>query len=149
MKRKLLPRILIFMLGVAFILRGATLMALGFFGDQTTAVITHIRREGGERTDGKPGRYTYNISYTFTLPGGKEINGTTKKIRNGAYVKADGTSTLPVRYFQRFPCLNAMESGIEPRVGPLVLLITGGCLCFLICKRPDNEHSICSGGLKK
>jgi hypothetical protein len=67
MKRKLLPRILIALLGTALILWGAGRIALGIIGEPETAIITHIRREGGERTDGKSGRYTYNISYTFTL----------------------------------------------------------------------------------
>ena len=65
MKRKLLPRILIALLGTALILWGAGRIALGIIGEPETAIITHIRREGGERTDIKPGRYTYNISYTF------------------------------------------------------------------------------------
>ena len=98
MKRKLLPRILISLLGAALILWGVTNMALGAVGEETTAVVTHTRREGGEHTDGRPGRYTYNISYTFTLPNGNEINGITKKIGDGVYVKADGTSTVLLSY---------------------------------------------------
>ena len=80
MKRKLLPRIFITLLGAALILWGAGKIALGIISEPEKAVITHIRREGGELTDIKPGRYTYNISYTFTLPDGKEINGFTKQI---------------------------------------------------------------------
>ncbi len=70
---------------------------------------TVTSEKSGERTDGKPGRYTYNISYTFTLPDGKEINGFTKKIGDSVYLKADGTSTVRVRYFSTFPYINAME----------------------------------------
>ena len=56
-----------------------------------------------------PGRYTYNISYTFTLPDGKDVNGFTKHIGDSVYLKADGTSTVRVRYFTAFPYINAME----------------------------------------
>lgn len=65
-------RILISLIGVAFIAWGLTTLALAFAGNKTTAVITDIRREGGERNEAKRGRYTYNTSYTFVLPNGKK-----------------------------------------------------------------------------
>lgn len=135
MKRKRLSRILISLLGAVFILWGAMSVALGVFGEQATAVVTHIRREGGERTDVKPGRYTYNISYTFTLLNGKEINGVTKKIGDGPFVKADGTSTVRIKYFHRFPYFNAMENETGPRTGPLTLILVGGVLIFLMVRK--------------
>ncbi|MDD2427885.1 MAG: hypothetical protein PHV73_07320 [Eubacteriales bacterium] len=55
MKKGLLPRILITLLGIALIFMGASQVILGFAGKSATAVINDIRREGGERTDGKPG----------------------------------------------------------------------------------------------
>lgn len=134
MKRNRLPRILIFLLGAAFILWGSISVALGTLGQQTTAVVTHIRREGGERTDIKPGRYTYNISYTFTLSNGKEISGVAKKIANGAYVKADGMSTIQIRYFQRFPYFNAIEKNTGVGEGPLTLILTGVALVYLMVR---------------
>ena len=103
MKRKLLPRIFITLLGIALILWAAEDLALSLFGERTTAVVTHIRREGGERADAAPGRYTYNISYTFTLPNGKSVDGFTKKIGGAVYQKADGTGRVAVRYFKALP----------------------------------------------
>ncbi|MEA5010229.1 MAG: hypothetical protein VB100_00715 [Angelakisella sp.] len=134
MKRNRLPRILIFLLGGAFILWGSISVALGTFGQQSTAVVTHIRREGGERADAAPGRYTYNISYTFTLSNGKEISGVAKKIANGAYVKADGMSTVQIRYFERFPYFNAIEKNTGVGKGPLTLILTGATLIFLMVR---------------
>lgn len=125
MKIKHLPRILISLLGAAFILWGAMSVALGVFGEQTTASVTHIRREGGERTDVKPGRYTYNISYTFTLPGGKEIHGFTKKIGDAVYLKADDTGRIAVRYFKEMPYINAPEENPPFSLKSLLLLGTG------------------------
>lgn len=132
MKRKLLPRIFIALLGTTLILWGAGKIALGVIGEPETATITHIRREGGERTDSKPGRYTYNISYTFTLPDGKEIHGFTRKIGNAVYLKADGTGRIAVQYFQAMPSFNAPEQDIGMGAGPLILIAAGGVLIFLM-----------------
>ncbi|MEA5003548.1 MAG: hypothetical protein VB081_08625 [Christensenella sp.] len=142
MKRKLLPRIFITLLGAALILWGAGKIALGIIGEPEKAVITHIRREGGELTDIKPGRYTYNISYTFTLPDGKEINGFTKQIGDGVYLKADGTSTVQIRYLPGFPYFSALEKEVGMGVGPLVLIVAGGVLVFLMVRptKVDNGH---------
>jgi hypothetical protein len=135
MKRKLLPRIFITLLGAALILWGAGKIALGIIGEPETATITHIRREGGERNDIKPGQYTYNISYTFALPDGKEINGFTKKIGDSVYLKADGTSTVRVRYFSTFRYINAMERDAGLGVGQVVLMIVGGFLIFFMNRK--------------
>lgn len=131
------------MIGLSFILWGIGNVALGILGEQATAVITDIRREGGEHTDLKPGRYTYNISYTFALPGGKEINGVTKKIGDSVYLKADGTSTVRVRYFPCFPYFSATEKDTGPGVGPLTLISAGGVLAFLAVRKikPDDKHN--------
>lgn len=131
MKRKLFPRILITLLGMTLILWGTGKIALAIIGEPSTAVVTHVRREGGERADTKPGLYTYNISYTFTLPDGKEINGFTKQIRDGVYLKADGRTTTKIRYLPGFPYFNALESEVGLGVGCLVLIVVGGALVFL------------------
>lgn len=131
------------MIGLTFILWGIGNVALGVLGEQATAVITDIRREGGERTDLNPGRYTYNISYTFILIGGKEINGVTKKIGDSVYLKADGTSTVRVRYFSCFPYFSAMEKDTGLGVGPLTLILAGGVLVFLAIRKikPDDKQT--------
>lgn len=135
MKEGLIPRILITLLGIGLIFMGASQASLGFVGESALAVITDIRREGGERTEGKPRRYTYNISYTFTLPDGKEINGFTKKIGDSVYLKADGTSTVLVRYFPVFPYINAMERDTGAGAGQAVLMIFGGFLIFFMNRK--------------
>lgn len=126
MKKRLIPRILITLLGIGLIFMGASQAILGFVGESASAVITNIRREGGERADGKSGRYTYSIGYTFALPDGKEISGFAKRVGDSVYLKADGTSTVRVRYFSVFPHINAMERDAELGAGQVVLMITGG-----------------------
>lgn len=140
MKKGLIPRILITLLGIGLIFMGASQALLGFAGKSASAVVTDIRREGGERTDGKPGRYTYNISYTFTLPDGTEINGFTKKIGDSVYLKADGTSTVRIRYFLVFPYINVMERDAGLGAGQVVLMIAGGFLIFFINRRKGGRN---------
>jgi len=126
---KLPTRIFITLLGFAFIVWGLATISLGFIGDDGTAVITDIRREGGERNEVKRGRYTYNISYTFTLPNGKSVNGFTKTVGNAIYLKVDGKSKAAVKYFSFFPYINALEQDTKPGFGQLILVAVG---CFLI-----------------
>ena len=139
MKSKRLPRMLISLLGVAFILWGTMSVALGAFGEETTAYVTDIRREGGERAAVRPGRYTYITSYTFTSINGKKIDGFARNISDGAYVKADGTSTVRIRYFINFPYFNAMENDTGLRGGPLTLILVGGVLIFLMVRKQSVE----------
>lgn len=138
-KNSLIPCILITMLGMALIFMGASEIILGFAGQSASAVITSIRREGGEREDGRPGRYTYNVSYTFALPDGKEIDGFTKKIGDSVYLKADGKSTAQVRYLPAFPYINAMERDTGIGAGQVVLILAGCFLIFFMNRKDGGE----------
>lgn len=126
----MVKKILITLLGIALIIYGMGMTMLGFVGTRTTAVITSIRRQGGERDDAVPGRYTYSIGYRFTLPDGRTIDGSTTKIGGSVYVKATGVSTAPVRYFAFFPHFNALESHSAPSIGPLIVAIAGVFIVF-------------------
>lgn len=131
MKRTLLPRILITLLGAALILWSVGEIALGHFGVRASAAVTHIRREGGERAEAVPNRYTYNISYTFVLPDGKAVHGFTKKIGDAVYLKADGTGRIAVRYWQAMPCINTPEESSPLPLKQVILAATG---IFLIAQ---------------
>lgn len=135
MKHKLVPRLLITLLGIALILMGTFEVVLGIAGTSTLATVTSIRREGGERAESTPGRYTYNIGYSFTLPNGKEVSGFAKKIGDSVYLKADGASFVQIRYFPAFPYINAMEKDTKFGARQLVLVLAGVALIFLMNKR--------------
>ncbi len=139
MKRKRLPRILMTLLGAALILWSAGNLALGLFGERASATVTHIRREGGERAEAVPNRYTYNISYTFLLPDGREIHGVTKQIRDAVYLKADGTGRITVRYAQALPYLNAPEE--DTRFGRRTLIVTAAGV-FLIVQMNRKHKTV-------
>lgn len=121
----MLKRVFITLLGTALIIYGVGMTMLGFVGTRTTAVITSIRRQGGERDEAVPGRYTYSIGYRFALPDGRIIDGSTTKIGSSVHVKATGTSTTPVRYFAFFPYFNVLESNTAPGIGQLIVAIAG------------------------
>ncbi|MDP3912533.1 MAG: hypothetical protein Q8R96_02205 [Bacteroidota bacterium] len=130
--KKILPRLLITLLGVAFILWGLTDIMLGLFGESATAVITDIRREGGERNETIRGRYTYIISYSFTLPNGKSYSSYTRKIGNSVFLKPDGKSKVKVKYFSSFPFINATEQDTKPGFGQLIIMAIGFFLIYII-----------------
>lgn len=134
MKRSILPRILISLLGLSFILWGIGSLALGIYGEKAAAVVTDIRREGGERADIKPGRYTYNIGYTFTLPDGKEISGFTRKIGDAVYIKAEGSGKITLRYFKAAPFFNTPEENTRLSLKQPILAGVGVLLIVLISR---------------
>lgn len=137
MKKKLLPRIFITLLGIALILWAAEGLSLGLFGGRATAVVTHIRREGGERDEAMSNRYTYNISYTFALPNGKKVDGFTKKVGDAVYLKADGKGGIAVRYFKVLPYLNAPEETTILSPKPLILAAAGVFLIVQVNRRQN------------
>lgn len=128
-------RIMMTLLGAALILWGVSNAALGFIGEEAAALITDIRREGGERTDGRSGRYIYNISYTFSMPDGRCVNGFSKKIGDSVYIKATGKSMTKVRYFSFFPYINALEKEAGLKLGQMIFIAVGGFLIVVINKK--------------
>ena len=128
-------RILITLLGLAFVFWGFGSVVLGLIGERDTAVITSTRQQGGERSDGKPGRYTYSIGYTFTLPEGKSIHGSTTKIGTAIYFKADGTSTAPVRYLKQAPFINTLEENTKLSMGQFIMVVVGVFLIIVMNKK--------------
>lgn len=141
-RRALAPRVLLTLIGIALIFTGLSEMILGFAGESAEAVVTDIRREGGERTDVIPGRYTYDIGYTFYLSDGRAIDGVAKKIGGAVYLKADGKATVTVRYFSDFPQINAMERDTGLGAGQLILVLAGGFLIFFMnTKRGSHRQT--------
>ena len=133
--KRILSGILLSLLGLALILWGAGTVALGLTGDTAVGVITSVRREGGERTDGKPGRYTYVVGYDFPLPDGTRVSGFSRKIGNSVYRKADGTSPITVRYWSAVPFLNCPEEAAHFSVGQVILIGAGIFLLVYVRKR--------------
>lgn len=131
--KKFGPTLVVFV-AVIFIIYGLIHVALGVIGEKDTAIITNIRRQGGERNEAIPNKYTYSISYSFTLPDGKEIDGFTYKIGNATYIKVSKSdmNIVPVRYFKAIPQINALESDAGIKLGNFIIIGAGIVLIKLI-----------------
>lgn len=135
MRHGIAGRILVSLVGAALILYNAGAPVLAFVGARASAVVTSVRRQGGERNEAVPGRYTYSVGYAFTLPDGREINGSTTNISGAAYLKADGTSRIPVRYVEQAPFFNVPERDAKPSAGHLIGLGAGILIIVLVNRR--------------
>lgn len=114
-------------IAIMFVVSGLVRVSLGLIGEKDTALITNIRRQGGERNDSTPNRYTYSISYSFTLPNGKKVDGSTYKIGNAVYVKVSklNISKVSVRYLKVFPQINALETDSGIKMGNIIIIGAG------------------------
>jgi hypothetical protein len=101
--------VIITLLGAGFILQPVVSLALGQVGERGTAVVTHIRRELGERNETTPNKFTYILAYTFKTPDGRTVTDSTRRIGGPVYLKATGRQTVPVRYLKAFPTMNTLE----------------------------------------
>lgn len=135
-RKNILMKVFIAILGIMFILWGSSLVTLGFVGKSSIGTITHVRREGGERNECIGGRYLYNISYTFRTPNGKSIDGFTKKVSNGIYIKELNTITT-VKYFDFFPYINALAKDTNLGLKQLIYIGVGVLLIYSGTRKGD------------
>ncbi|MEA4846702.1 MAG: DUF3592 domain-containing protein [Clostridiaceae bacterium] len=134
--------IIVIFTAVIFIAFGLIRISLGFIGEKETAVITDIRRQGGERDDPKPNRYNYAVGYSFTLPDGKKINGSTYKIGDSVYIKIKNSNAgmVNVRYLKAFPQINAIESETGLYMGNIIIIGAGAVMISLIKPRKTRKY---------
>lgn len=142
--RKKSGSLFIIFIAIMLIIFGMVRVTLGFIGEKDTAIITSIRRQGGERNDPVPNRYNYSIGYTFTLPDGKKVDGFTYKIGNAVYVKVSGsnTSTTTIRYLTALPQINAPESDTGFSMGNFIIIGAGILVIKLINPRKKRVYRI-------
>lgn len=130
-----MARILISLIGAALIFWGGAQLLLGIMGAEGDAVITGIHRQGGERNEVIPGRYTYSIGYAFPLENGELFDGNTTQIGGAAYFIADGASSFSVRYFNFAPCINAPEVDTRSSAGQPAMIFAGVLLVIVMNRR--------------
>lgn len=134
MHKKISGRILISIIGALLILYGISTVLLGITGEKSMAVITDVRREGGELPLAKSGKYMYNISYEFELPNGDVFYGYSKKVSDGAYIKKPNTVAY-VKYFESFPHFNTLEEDTKFNSGKLILVAFGLLLIIIVNRK--------------
>lgn len=130
------------LIAVMLIAFGFLRISLGLFGEESTALVTHVRRQGGERNEATPNRYNYSISYVFTTADGKRIDGFTYSIGGSIYMKVSGSSQInaPVRYFEIQPRLNALDRDAGLKAGNIILVLAGTILLKALTPKKCNTN---------
>ncbi len=132
-KSPILPRIIVFAVGVLLALYGAVMPLLPFIGARASGEITVIRRELGDRQDPMPNRYSYSVGYEFSLPDGRIVSGTTKTI-GSATSAGMSKGKSGVYYLPGLPYVNALEKDARFDFGKIALLAAGIFLCLASSK---------------
>ena len=128
--KKVFTRILLAFIGALFFLYGTMMPLLSVIGEKTWGEITVVRREGGERNEIVPNRYTYSVGYEFSLDNGTVIYGNTKVIGNANSAGIPMGPTV-IRYLKVFPHLNALESDAKLSIGTIIVMAAGVLLLVL------------------
>lgn len=104
---------------------------VGLFGETTDALVTHVRRQLGERNETIPDRYTHVISYRFTLPDKEPVEGFSYVLGTSFSITTPHAPGLvKVRYLPVFPQVNTLEYQAYPNLGHLIVLAVGYLLAF-------------------
>lgn len=97
---------------------------LSVVGEKMQGTITVVRREGGERAEAIPNRYSYSVGYKFLLDDGTVVYGNTKVIGN-AYNAGISKGQASIRYLKILPYVNTLESDTTLSVEHVILLAVG------------------------
>lgn len=133
MARKYASRIFITIIGTLLVITGIIWGMLGVLGEKSTGTITDVRREQGEFDNSKSGKYSYSIGYSFELPNGDIVNGATKEISDGVYLKHPNTA-VTVRYLKAFPQINTLDKNAGFDIGKIVMIAIGGFIVIIVNK---------------
>ncbi len=133
-------------LGAVLMLWGLSIPMLGLWGAQTDATVTQIRRQGGERGEAIPNRYTFIVSYRFVTADGQMIENSTQMIGDFANVPALQTAQpLKVRYLAQWPRFNSLTLQARLNIEHLIVAAVGWLLMIGIW-RGKAKHRIDAQG---
>lgn len=138
--KKVATKVFLIFIGIGLSLYGMMMPLLSVLGERTPGMITVVRREGGERDEAIPNRYSYSVGYEFLLDDGTVISGNTKVIGN-AYNAGISRGQTSIRYLKIFPYLNALESDTALSVGHVILLAVGVFIVIInLRSRPGRNR---------
>lgn len=130
----ILPRIIVFVVGLLLTLYGAIIPLLPVIGARASGEITVVRRELGDRQAPVANSYSYSVGFEFPLPDGRVIPGNTKTI--GTATSAGiSKGKSPVFYLPALPYVNALERDARFDLGKVAILAAGLFLCFAAIRR--------------
>ena len=138
--KKVAPRIFLIFIGIVLSLYGTMMPLLSVVGEKTQGTITVVRREGGERAEAIPNRYSYSVGFEFLLDDGTVIYGNTKVIGN-AYNAGISKGQASIRYLKLFPYLNALEADTTLSVEHVILIAVGVFIIIInLRNRPGGNR---------
>ena len=127
-------------INVSLALYGMMMPLLSVLGKRTSGAITVVRREGGERDEAVPNRYSYAVGYEFLPDDGTVIPGNTKAIGN-AYNAGISKGRASIRYLGIFPYFNALEPDTTLSVEHVILLAVGVFIVVInLCGRQGSNR---------
>lgn len=138
--KKIVAKIFLVIIGIGLSLYGMMMPLLSVLGERTPGMITVVRREGGERDEAIPNRYSYSVGYEFLLDDGTVISGNTKVIGN-AYNAGISRGQTSIRYLKLFPYLNALEADTTLSVEHVILIAVGVFIIIInLRNRPGGNR---------
>jgi hypothetical protein len=141
----MITRLALSALGFVLVAWGLGMPMIALFGAEAEGRVTHIRRQGGERGEAVPNRYTYAISYEFRLADGTRVEGSTQRVGDAVSPRLPaGGRSVEVRYLPGFPRLstfgwrweNAIENLIVAAVGAVLIVLPWRSRRALGVRRP-------------
>ena len=127
-------RITISLVGLALILLAVQNTALFFWGETAVAQVNVRRTDGARDGSGSDRRYSWSISYEFSVDG-QNYQGHTSRRGSDLGVKVEPE----VFYFAFWPRLNALADSARPGLGQLVL-VGAGVLLLVVMNKPDPDR---------
>ncbi|ALK08220.1 DUF3592 domain-containing protein [Blastochloris viridis] len=132
----MIGRVVLSLLGILLLVWGLGTPLVAMFGAEAEGRVTHVRRQGGERGEAVPNRYTYAIAYEFRLPDGTTAEGVTQRVGDAfsPRLSEDGRP-LKVRYLRHFPRISTLGWRWENAIENLIVGAVGGLLIVLPWRR--------------
>lgn len=138
--KRIVTKIFLIIIGIVLSLYGTMMPLLYVIGEKTQGTITVVRREGGERDEAIPNRYSYSVGFEFLLDDGTVIYGNTKVIGN-AYNAGISKGRASIRYLKLFPYLNALEADTTLSVEHVILIAVGVFIIIInLRNRPGGNR---------
>lgn len=132
-------KLLIFSIGLLFVLYALYIGSLLFFGTETSAKITSYRQEYGERDETIRNQYTYLYGYEFTYKG-RVYSGTGQNIGDSVYLKNKQNHFLRIKFFPAFPQFSTSFEGTKSYVN-IIISAAVGIILIVFSRKMISEKA--------
>ena len=137
---------LVLVIGLLFVLRGLSLLLIGAFGQSSPALNVTVRRQGGERAETVPNRYTWVMSYDFKTRDGILVSGFTQNVGSS---HSSGQALRNISYLTAFPFINAPSEQTGMSVASLLHIGMGGLILWCTTRTGNTQKKRRSTGKRR